>query len=154
MKNISIFKGLAGLLMTVVLSVGFTSCDDDSWDDYNGPGSFADRRLSGTWMLFHANGYAVPPAEANYFTFYGGGNGNYYYMENGRRYVDSIRWWCQPSVNGASVYQLNIVYASGYAETVNYWFSDSNTMFMQWTTNDGYTESYTYDRCPPGYTLW
>ena len=48
--------------------------------------------------------------DANYLYFNGNGAGLYYYLINGYRQVESIRYWSQNSNSGTSYYPINIQY--------------------------------------------
>ena len=148
-----IYGKIFGLLAVLAASFGMTSCDDGGpwYDGYRPPtgwnNTFYDSRLNGYWELVQYNSYPVSAGEANYMYFNGDGRGEYYYMQNGYRYVEGMVYWCQQSVTGTSRYQVNIQYEGGGSETTNYWFNDNpNTLTMQWMTNSGRTETYVYDR--------
>lgn len=133
---------LTGLLITIFMAFGLSSCiSDDNWND--GP-TYTDSRLNGIWEQIQAQGQPVSPSETQYFDFFGNGRGNYYYYRNGRLVQERITYQCQPSVSGASRYQVNIYYSSdGSVSTVNYWFTNGN-LWMSWMTNGGTTVTYVY----------
>lgn len=152
MKKSTLLKFLLGLTLFVLPSVAFTSCDDDDddwwWNDPGAGWSFQDSRLRGYWMLVQADSRDVAPLDRNYFYFNGYGEGDYYYMRNGREYDEDTRYWCQNSVSGTSRYQINIQYEYDQPLTCDYWFAEgNNTLFLQWyDSNVGRPVTYVYDR--------
>lgn len=138
------------LLLTLAATLGLSSCSDG--DDYywgNGPygWDFRDPRLGGYWQLVQYNSDPVPPGEANYMYFNGVGEGIYYYLQNGMRMREYLRYYCQNSVSGTSNYQINIDYQYSSPLTTNYWFTHgNNTLWMQWQTYGGAVQTYVYDR--------
>ena len=138
---------LLGLAM--VLTVGLTSCDDDPYywgsDPYGW--NFQDSRLQGYWQLVQYNSDPVPLSEANYMYFNGRGGGYFFYMQDGYRETEQLRYNCQNSVSGASNYQINIRYQYSSPLTTSYWFTHgNNTLWMQWQTQNGRVQTYVYDR--------
>lgn len=120
----------------------FTSCDDDDgyWGDYPGYGYY-DHYLTGTWQLVQINGSPIGPAEANYFSFYGNGNGMYYYHRGMRDFEEPINYWCNDTY--ADSY-ITIDYSGGRESQMQYWFSNGYTsLWMQWMTGSGLT-TYRY----------
>ena len=151
MKNT--LKKFAVLSLLILACVGLNSCDSDDGPWWGPPpygwDSFQDGRLEGYWQLVQYNTNDVPPSEANYMYFNGNGFGRYYYLDNGYRDSEQIRYYCQDSVNGASDYQINIQYQYSSTTTMNYWFHNGrNTLIMQWRTGGGRVEQYVYDRIP------
>ncbi len=152
MKRKHIFNALILSVVALVSMAGFTSCypdDDDTWwgNPPYGWDTFNDTRLSGYWMLVQYNSDPVSPDRANYLFFNGNGYGYYYYLENGDRYREEMRYWCQDAVSGASNYQINIQYEYSSPLTTSYWFTHGgNTLWMQWTTGGGRVQTYVYDR--------
>lgn len=151
MKRHGLLKIMCGLLLAIGVSAGLTSCGSDDWW-WNGPPSgwvntINDSRLNGYWRLYQYNGELVYPGEENYLYFNGDGFGLYYYWDNGMRYTEQIRYYCQPSVSGSSNYQINIQYEYGNPATENYWFpSGPNRLWMQWQTGSGRVVTYVYER--------
>jgi len=131
------------LTMCVLMACGvFTSCDDDDyyWGTPGGS-SYYDRDLVGTWQLVQINGITIPPADANYFSFFGRGSGTYYYHEGGREFAEDISYWSTDTYYNS---YLTINYATGRESTMNYWFTeDYQSLWMQWQTNSG-TMTYRY----------
>lgn len=146
----TLLKMFAILSMVIVPLTLLTGCSDD--DDYwwgNPPSGFDfnDPRLEGYWELVQYNGSAVYPNETNYMQFNGDGYGYYYYLDNGQKEVEQLRYWSQKSTNGASRYQINIQYQYSSPLTTSYWFDNNeNTLWLQWQTNSGRVVTYVYDR--------
>ena len=152
MKRKNILKALILSVVALVSMAGFTSCYPDEENEWwgNPPygwDTFNDTRLSGYWMLVQYNSDPVYPDRANYLFFNGDGYGYYYYMENGMRYRENMRYWCQDAVSGASNYQINIQCEYSTPLTTSHWFTHGgNTLWMQWTTGGGRVQTYVYDR--------
>lgn len=143
-------KIIAAATLFITLSVSLSSCIDapDVWWS-NPPYGWdaTDSRLRGYWQLVQYNSDPVYPNEANFMYFNGNGYGYYYYFDGGRRMIEDLRYWCQPSVSGASNYQINIQYQFASPLTCSYWFThNNNTLWLQWTTNGGRVQTYVYDR--------
>lgn len=138
----------AAVLLSATALTGCTDPDDDWW---GGPPSgwdtLNDGRLAGYWMLVQYNSEPVSAAEANYMYFNGNGSGYYYYLDNGYREREQLRYWSQYSNSGTSDYQINIQYEYSSPLTTNYWFTHgNNTLWMQWRTSGGRVQTYVYDR--------
>lgn len=144
-----IIKSFA-LLVTAILSLSlFASCDGDSdwWGTPPYGYTFKDSRLNGYWQLVQYNSDPVDVGNANYMYFNGNGFGYYYYLENGQKRTEQLKYGCQDSVNGASNYQINIQYQYSSPVTMSYWFTHGNdTLWMQWQTGGGSVQTYVYDR--------
>ena len=139
---------VAGIAMTLFMSVTLTSCDsDDYW--YDGPGwndGFYDRDLSGYWVLVQVNSVEALGTDCNYLFFNGRGRGAYYFWDNGRKYIEDTYYDCQYSNSGISDYQINLQYGNSRPTTMNYWFTHGgNTLWLQWREN-GRPMTYVYDR--------
>lgn len=143
--------------MALTASCALTSCidNDGPWWDEPGYGwdSFNDQRLEGYWKLVQYNSDPVSDGAANYMYFNGDGSGYYYYLDNGYRERERLRYWSQDSGNGASRYQINIQYEYSSPLTTSYWFTHSNnTLWLQWQTSGGRVQTYVYDRI--NYAPW
>ena len=139
-------------VLTMVLTVSFTSCECDDWHPVppgGFPSDFWDSRLSGYWQLVQINGYAVSGMDVNYMFFNGSGRGVYYYFLNDRRYCETIAYWCQDAVDGYSDYQVNVQYSDGGSPTTrNDWFGDGGrVLYFQWVNHSG-LQTYAYTRYP------
>ena len=70
-----------------------------------------------------------------------------YYLDNGYREREQLRYWSQQSNSGASNCQINIQYQYSSPLTTSYWFTHGgNTLWMQWQTSGGRVQTYVYDR--------
>lgn len=149
MKIKGLLKGIVLLVVAVGLSASLTSCDtDDYW--YDGPGwndgTFNDPDLGGYWALVQINSENVSGYDMNYLYFNGRGRGEYYYWDNGRRYVMPTYYNSQYSGYGGDTYQINLQYGNDRPTTMNYWFTHGgNTLWFQWNEY-GRTTTYVYDR--------
>lgn len=147
-RNLRKYLGLA--VVALMALTGMTSCvDTDStwWGDPGYGWNFNDQRLNGYWQLVQYNSDPVPAGGANFLYFNGNGMGYYYYLENGYRERERLRYWCQDSNSGASRYQINIQYEYSSPLTTSYWFTHGeNTLWMQWQTGGGRVQTYVYDR--------
>lgn len=141
MKRMNFCRIFAGLAVAVMALGGLTACEDsDSWNPAPPAGwnTFYDRRLNGSWELAQANGRPVYGEAVNYMTFYGNGQGRYFYYNRGMRDSERMVYWCQYSNSGISSYQMNIQYEYSSPSTVNYWFTDGQSyLWMQWGTGSG-----------------
>ena len=141
------------LLTIICLLLGLSSCgyvDYDGWDPeppYGWDDSFYDPDLDGTWELYLVNSSHVYDDEVNYIQFYGDGRGYYCYYDRGYRESERIAYWCPRAVGGASSRQINIQYEYGNPSTMNYWFTDSYTLWMQWRNSYGVL-TYVYKAIP------
>lgn len=141
MKKTLRFPLLTGLFAVICMTLALSSCtSDDYW--YDGP-DYTDSRLDGLWQQVQAQGRPVSAFDTQYFDFFGNGRGYYYYYQNGRLVRERINYQCQPSVSGASRYQVNISYENGGTSTINYWFTGGD-LWMSWMTNGGTTVTYVY----------
>lgn len=149
MKKSLLFT-LLGAIGVAAMSLGFTSCiDSDSqwWGDPPYGYNYNDSRLAGYWQLVQYNSDPVSTNSANWLYFNGNGYGRYYYFDRGYQQSESLRYWSQQSVSGASNYQLNIQYEYSSPLTTSYWFTHgNNTLWMQWQTAGGRVQTYVYDR--------
>lgn len=141
---------IAMALMFLGILPLFTSCvdGDNVWNPvppYGWDNAFSDPMLDGRWRLVQANGRPVSPYDTNYLDFYGRGRGAYYYYRNGRLYGEDMAYFCQRS-GGVSRYQINIQYEYGSPVTMSYWFTDSYSLWMQWSTSSG-PVTYVYTPC-------
>ncbi|MDE6335040.1 MAG: hypothetical protein K2J63_05300 [Muribaculaceae bacterium] len=156
MKRRSFFYGMAALLLTIVCSMGLTSCvveDGDFWPFSPPPGwgsnYFYDNRLEGSWELSQVNSSGVRDDQVNYMEFYGGGRGRYYYYLRGYAESEKMGYFCQRSGSTTTNYQINIQYENGEASTMAYWFTDNErTLWLQWKLSDGQVMTYLYSRVP------
>lgn len=108
------------------------------WDD-----TFYDQNLNGCWQLYQVNSQYVRGDEVNYMEFYGDGRGRYYYYDRGYMEDEKLAYWCQRSVSGTSSLQINIQYEYDSPSTMNYWFTDADTLWMQWRNSYG-VQTYVY----------
>lgn len=138
--------------LAALLTITLSSCvvEPDNW--WSGPPSgwntFNDTRLAGHWQLVQYNSDPVYDNDVNYLYFNGNGAGLYYYLINGYRQTESIRYWSQNSNSGTSNYQINIQYEFDSPVTENYWFThNGNTLWFQWRTSRG-VQTSVYDRIP------
>ena len=138
-------RHLLCLPLLVLLMFLLPSCDDmNSWEPVPPGGDyFYDRDLTGCWQLYQVNSDYVRGDEVNYMQFLGDGRGWYYYYERGYQDTERFAYWCQRSVSGTSSLQINIDYEYGETSTMNYWFSDSDTLWMQWRNSYG-VQTYVY----------
>lgn len=132
--------------LAVMTATGLTSCDDGYYP--GPPNGYYDPALVGDWELAQINGNTVRPSARNYLCFYGGGSGEYYYMQNGYPYSEGISYWC--SNNGYGDQTVTINYSDGQMSTMYYWFRGSSLM-LQWNTG-GQTVTYRY--LPVSYIPW
>ncbi len=125
----------------------FPSCGNiNIWDPeppYGWNDTFYDQDLTGCWQLYQVNSQYVRGDEVNYMEFYGNGRGRYYYYSRGYLEDENLAYWCQRSVNGTSALQINIQYEYDSPSTMNYWFSDADTLWMQWRNSYG-VQTYVY----------
>lgn len=146
----TLLKVLGFFVLTVISAVGLSSCDDGYEPWWGDPGygwGFQDRRLEGYWQLVQYNSDPVPLNSANFMYFDGFGYGDYYYLDNGSRMIEELRYWCQDAVSGTSNYQINIQYQYSSPLTTSYWFTHgNNTLWLQWQTGGGRVQTYVYDR--------
>lgn len=123
------------------------SCGDfNSWDPEPPGGwndTFYDQDLTGCWQLYQVNSNYVRGDEVNYMYFNGDGRGTYFYYDRGYQETERLAYWCQRSVSGTSSLQINIQYEYGSPSTMNYWFSDNDTLWMQWRNSAG-VQTYVY----------
>lgn len=138
--------------LAALLTITLSSCVVEPDDWWSGPPSgwntFNDTRLAGHWQLVQYNSDPVYDNDANYLYFNGNGAGLYYYLINGYRQTESIRYWSQNSNTGTSNYQINIQYEFDSPVTENYWFThNGNTLWFQWRTSQG-VQTSVYDRIP------
>lgn len=142
----------AALLLSMLMALSLTSCDDDDWGPDRGPepgpNGFYDSDLLGTWVLYQANGQPVTGYDVNYIQFSRQGRGWYYYYDRGRQYEEQISWWCQyASPSSPNDYSVNIRYANGSLSTVSYWFTSSaigDMLWLSWYTSSAGTVTYVY----------
>lgn len=139
------------LSLAVMSLIAFSSCDSDPdywWDEPgNPPGAFNDSRLTGYWQLVQYNSDAVPANEANYMYFNGNGRGYYYYLSNGQKQVETIRYRSIDTGTGASNYMLDINYQYSNPLSTSYWFTHGDdVLWMQWQTGNNRVQTYVYDR--------
>lgn len=154
MKKRSFFYALTAFLLTVISSIGLTSCvvdDGDLWPFSPPPGwgsnYFYDNRLEGSWELTQANSSPVSSSEVNYMEFFGGGKGRYYYYSYGRPESEKMGYFCQQSGAATTNYQINIQYENGQASTMAYWFTDNGrTLWLQWKVSNGAVMTYLYSK--------
>lgn len=150
MKRTGKTRVLLVALVTFFSVTLFTSCDSDDgywWGTPPYGWNFQDNRLNGYWQLVQYNSDPVPVNETNYMYFNGNGSGMYYYLDNGDREQEQLRYWCQDAVSGASNYQINIKYEYSSPLTTSYWFTHgANTLWLQWATGGGRVQTYVYDR--------
>ena len=143
--------GITGVAVTALVSlVTLTGCivsDDDWWGAPPYGYNYNDPRLAGYWALVQYNSDPVSAADANYMYFSGDGYGYYYYLDNGYREREQLRYWSQQSNSGASNCQINIQYQYSSPLTTSYWFTHgNNTLWMQWQPAGGRVQPYVYDR--------
>lgn len=135
------------LPLFAVLMLLFPSCGEINYWNPEPPGgwndTFYDRNLIGCWQLYQVNSDYVRGDQVNYMYFNGDGRGTYFYYDHGYQETEKLAYWCQRSVNGTSSLQINIQYEYGSPSTMNYWFSDSDTLWMQWRNSYG-VQTYVY----------
>ncbi|MDE6018927.1 MAG: hypothetical protein K2G85_08975 [Muribaculaceae bacterium] len=138
-------KKLFYLPIFAMLMLVLPSCDINYWNPEppSGWDTFYDRNLNGCWQLYQVNSDYVRGDEVNYMYFNGDGRGTYYYWDRGYRETENLAYWCQRSVNGTTSSQINIQYEYGNPSTMNYWFTDSDTLWMQWRNSAG-VQTYVY----------
>ena len=141
-------SGMAAVaLVSLTTLTGCVDTDDDWWGAPPYGYSYNDPRLEGYWALVQYNSDPVSVGDANYMYFNGDGYGYYYYLDNGYREREQLRYWSQQSNSGASNYQINIQYQYSSPLTTSYWFTHgNNTLWMQWQTGGGRVQTYVYDR--------
>lgn len=133
-----IYTLLSLLFVSVALSVGLTSCDDDY---YGPPGSTYDPYLIGTWELWQADGVPVYGYQVNWLEFYRNGSGTYYYYHNGKQYSMGLSYDVDWYGGGSELY---IYYADGTSASMNYWFNSNRSyLYTQWYEY-GYRHTYVY----------
>lgn len=135
------------LIPAALLLLGVTSsCGSVWWEPDPPPGwnnTFYDRYLTGTWRLVQANSTLVSASSANYLQFAGNGRGYYYYYSNGRPCTERISYWCE-YIGGSTASRIYIQYQNSPSATMNYWFTDGNVLWMQWTDANGGIMTYQY----------
>ncbi|MDE6648760.1 MAG: hypothetical protein K2K45_02395 [Muribaculaceae bacterium] len=138
-------KNLLCLPIVAVLLLTLSSCDVEYWNPEppNGWNTFYDSNLRGCWQLYQVNSDYVRGDEVNYMYFNGDGRGTYFYYDRGYQETERLAYWCQRSVSGTSSLQINIQYEYGSPSTMNYWFSDADTLWMQWRNSYG-VQTYVY----------
>ncbi len=147
----TIFRSLIAVAAIAGGATMLTGCVGDfdyGWNPtppYGWNNTFYDSALTGCWRLAMVNSQPVAGYQVNYMSFDGRGRGEYFYYDNGRRYVENTAYWCQRSSGGNSYYQVNIQYeTSGSPTTMNYWFTDNgDTLWMQWRNSYG-LQTYIY----------
>lgn len=141
MKKNLIYFAISAIALLTLPSCGYM----DTWDPEPPYGwdSYSDPDLTGTWELYQVNSQYVRGDEVNYMQFNGNGRGYYYYYDRGYRETEKLAYWCQRSVSGTSTMQINIQYEYGNPSTMNYWFTDRNTLWMQWRNSNG-VQTYVY----------
>lgn len=137
-------KKLFYLPILAVFLLILPSCGDINYWNPEPPGGwnnpFYDRDLIGCWQLYQVNSNYVRGDEINYMYFNGDGRGTYFYYDRGYQETERLAYWCQRSVSGT---QINIQYEYGNPSTMNYWFSDADTLWMQWRNSYG-VQTYVY----------
>ncbi|MDE7421806.1 MAG: hypothetical protein K2N35_16570 [Muribaculaceae bacterium] len=140
-------KKLLYLPLFAVLMLILPSCGDINYWDPEPPGgwndTFYDQQLNGCWQLYQVNSDYVRGDQVNYMYFNGDGRGTYFYYDHGYQETERLAYWCQRPVGGATTLQINIQYEYGNPSTMNYWFSDGNTLWMQWRNSYG-VQTYVY----------
>lgn len=134
------------LPLLAMLLLLLPSCGDINYWDPEPPygwNTFYDQNLTGCWQLYQVNSNYVRGEEVNYMYFNGDGRGTYFYYDRGYQRTENLAYWCQRAVDGASSLQINIQYEYGSPSTMNYWFSDRETLWMQWRNNYG-LQTYVY----------
>ncbi len=133
------------LPILAVLMFLLPACGDiNYWDPQPPVGdTFYDSDLTGCWQLYQVNSKFVRGDEVNYMYFNGDGRGTYFYYDRGYQETERLAYWCQRSVSGTSSLQINIQYEYESPSTMNYWFSDSETLWMQWRNSYG-VQTYVY----------
>lgn len=140
---------MATMMMLPMLS-GCGYVDYDGWNPeppYGWDNTFCDQDLTGCWQLYQINSEYVSGDAVNFMQFNGDGRGYYYYYDRGYREEERIAYWCQHSVSGSSALQVNIQYEYGRPSTMNYWFTDRYTLWMQWRNSYG-VQTYVYKEVP------
>ncbi len=140
MKKKLLYLPIIGMLLLLL-----PSCDVNYWNPEppSGWDTFYDQDLTGCWQLYQVNSNYVRGDEVNYMYFNGDGRGTYYYWDRGYQETERLAYCCQRSVSGASTLQINIKYEYGSPSTMNYWFSDNDTLWMQWRNSYG-VQTYVY----------
>lgn len=140
-------RTLGRLLPAALLLLSLTAaCGNVWWEPAPPPGwtdSYYDRALTGTWRLVQANSQLVAPTATNYLQFAGNGRGYYYYYSNGRPCTERLSYWCE-YIGGSSASRIYIDYQNSPPATMNYWFTDGDVLWMQWTMSDGSIMTYQY----------
>ena len=141
-------KHLLCLPLLAMLLLMLPSCGDINYWSPEPPNgwnnTFYDNNITGCWQLYQVDSDYVRGDEVNYMQFLGDGRGWYYYYSRGSQEVERLAYWCQRSVNATSSLQINIDYEYSNPSTMNYWFSDSDTLWMQWRTYNGTVHTYVY----------
>lgn len=144
-------KNILAYLTGALLLMSLPSCGYvDYWDPeppYGWDSNYFDPDLTGVWQLYQVNSDYVSGDETNYLYFNGDGRGRYYYYDRGYQEVERLAYWCQRSVSGTSSMQINIKYEYGSPSTMNYWFTDRHTLWMQWRNSYG-VQTYVYREVP------
>lgn len=139
------------LIVAIILLPLLSACGyDDGWypdPPYGWDNTFSDPDLTGAWQLYQVNSNYVSGDEVNFIQFNGNGRGYYLYYDRGYQQSERIAYWCQRSVSGTSALQVNIQYEYGNPSTMNYWFSDRYTLWMQWRNSYG-VQTYVYKEIP------
>ncbi len=140
MKKKLLYLPIIGMLLLLL-----PSCDVNYWNPEppSGWDTFYDQDLTGCWQLYQVNSNYVRGDEVNYMYFNGDGRGTYYYWDRGYQETERLAYWCQRSGSGASTLHINIKYEYGSPSTMNYWFSDNDTLWMQWRNSYG-VQTYVY----------
>lgn len=144
-----LLRNILPALMLSIIGIAVTGCGYvDPWDPappYGWNDTFYDRDLTGDgcWELWQINGKQIYRDETNYLQFYGNGRGRYFYYDRGYLESERIAYWCQRSVSGTSALQINIQYEYDSPVTMNYWFTDQDTLWMQWRNSYG-VQTYVY----------
>lgn len=139
-------KRILLLPLFAVLMLLLPSCEVDYWNPEppNGWNDIRyDQRLNGCWQLYQVNSDYVSGDQINYMQFYGNGRGMYFYYDRGYQYTEKMAYWCQPAVSGNTTWQINVQYEYGSPSTMNYWFTDAYTLWMQWRNSYG-LQTYVY----------
>lgn len=142
------FTTLLAAAFLAVCALSLTGCGYvNAWDPeppWGWNDTFFDSDLTGRWRLVQVNGQSVRGDEVNFMQFYGDGRGRYFYYKRGYLEDERLAYWCQRSVSGTSSLQINIQYEDyGSPTTMNYWFTDRDTLWMQWRNSYG-VQTYVY----------